>query len=305
VVIPTYNYGQYVTQAVDSALTQTYPNHEVIIVDDGSTDDTRERLRTYADRIRYVYQDNQGLSAARNTGIQAARGEWIALLDSDDQFHPRKLEAQVGFLRRSPDTALLASDGLLDLSKGWPDLGDLSSLPARPVTLRDLLLRARFGSCSVLVRKACFDTVGFFDTGLRSAEDRDMWIRIATRFPVMKIEAPLWWYRQHANSMSMVAVRMEEAEMKVLLRALDSIEAVRDDLVLRRKVLAFTLRSAAYRYDAAGMRLRAVARVLRSLLLWPRPFRKDEMPKTWERPKMLTLFLLRLLQGRYRQTGTI
>jgi len=91
VVIPTYNYARYVTQAVDSVLAQTYPAGEIVVVDDGSTDNTRERLQPYWARIHYVYQANQGLSAARNAGIRVARGDVIALLDSDDLWHPRKL----------------------------------------------------------------------------------------------------------------------------------------------------------------------------------------------------------------------
>jgi len=91
VVIPTYNYGRYICETVESALGQTYSPVEIIVVDDGSMDDTRERLATYGDRIRYIHQQNRGLSAARNTGIQAARGEFVALLDSDDLWLPDKV----------------------------------------------------------------------------------------------------------------------------------------------------------------------------------------------------------------------
>ena len=104
VVIPTFNYGHCVVDAVESALGQTYSPVEVIVVDDGSTDDTRARLEPYRDRINYVHQPNQGLSAARNTGIRAARGPLVALLDSDDAFHPRKLELQVAYLRAHPES---------------------------------------------------------------------------------------------------------------------------------------------------------------------------------------------------------
>jgi glycosyltransferase involved in cell wall biosynthesis len=297
VVIPTYNYGRYVTAAVDSALAQTYPDREILVIDDGSTDDTRDRLRPYLDRIRYIYQDNQGLSAARNTGIRAAGGESIALLDSDDLWHPRKLEIQVEYLVRSPEIGLVASADVKDLEHGWPDVPDLCSLPAHPVTLKDLLVRWRFGPSSVLVRKTCFDAVGLFDTELRSVEDRDMWIRIAERFPIIRLEGPLWWYRRHGANMTSAALRMEENEMKVLRRALDSIAAVRYDLPLRCKALSYALRSAAKRYEAAGMRPRAIWRVLQSMCLWPWPFRRDEASTWWERPKMLTLFLLRMLRG--------
>jgi glycosyltransferase involved in cell wall biosynthesis len=297
VVIPTYNYGRFVTEAVDSVLAQTRPAEEIIVVDDGSTDDTRERLRPYEGRVRYVYQNNQGLSAARNAGIRAARGDLIALLDSDDLWHPAKLAFQVQAMTRSPELGLVAADAVRDLKQGWPEVGEPGPLPLRAVTLRDLLIRSRFGPSGVLVRKPCFDAVGDFDTALRSAEDRDMWIRIAARFPVAKLEVPLWWYRLHGGNMSAAARRMEENEMRVLRRALDVYEPLRQDGLLRRKVLSYTLRSAAYRYDASGMRLLAISRVLRSVALWPWPFRKDEAFTWCERPKMLTLFALRMLRG--------
>jgi glycosyltransferase involved in cell wall biosynthesis len=296
VVIPTYNYGRYVTEAVDSVLAQTRPAGEVIVVDDGSTDDTRERLRPYLNRIRYVYQENRGLPVARNTGIRAARGDLIALLDSDDLWHPRKLELQVPFLIRSPEVGLVAVEAARDLTAGWPEVAGPFPPPARRVTLRDLLIRSRFGPSSVLVRKSCFDAVGLFDPDLRSAEDRDMWVRIAARFAIERVAAPLWWYRLHGGNMSAAAVRMEENEMKVLTRALATLHPEQHGWLLRRKVVGYTVKSAAYRYDMAGQHLPALARVLRSLALWPVPFRADEALTRWERPKMLVLFALRLLR---------
>jgi glycosyltransferase involved in cell wall biosynthesis len=102
VIIPTYNRSQFITEAVDSALAQTYTDREVVVVDDGSTDDTRRVLEPYRDRIVYQYQENAGVSAARNTGIQMAGGEWIALLDSDDEWRPEKLAVQMQAVDREP-----------------------------------------------------------------------------------------------------------------------------------------------------------------------------------------------------------
>jgi glycosyltransferase involved in cell wall biosynthesis len=303
-VIPTYNYGRFVTEAVESVLAQTYAPVEVIVVDDGSTDDTRERLRPFADRIRYIYQDNQGLSAARNTGIRAARGDLIGLLDSDDQWHPLRLETQMRYLSAHPATALVAADSQDDLHTGWAAIGDPAGIPVQPIAVRDLLVRARFGPGGVLVRKECFDAVGFFDTTLRSAEDRDMWIRIASRYPIVKLKAPLWMYRTHPGSMSTAAVRMEDNELRVLQRALDREEVARGDTILRRRVLSYTLKSSAYRYDALGLRGRAVARLIRSMLLWPFPYRPDERITPLERPKMLALFLLRMARAQLGRVGS-
>src|SRR5262245_37852496 len=115
VIIPTYNSGPLVVEAVESVLRQTQPATEIIVVDDGSTDDTQERLAAYRDRIRCVRQSNARVAAARNTGLALASGEIVAFLDADDAWHPHKLERQLAVLREHPQIGLLATD-LTD----WP-----------------------------------------------------------------------------------------------------------------------------------------------------------------------------------------
>src|SRR5208337_4579078 len=109
VVIPTYNRGELLIETIESILAQTAKPGEVIVVDDGSTDDTQERLARYADRVRYVRQPNQGVAAARNHGVREARGKWIAFIDSDDVWHPRKLECQLRVLADHPDLGILGT----------------------------------------------------------------------------------------------------------------------------------------------------------------------------------------------------
>ena len=211
VVIPSYNYGRFIADAVKSALAQTYTNLEVIVVDDGSRDDTRERLAPFGTAIRYFHQENKGLSAARNAGIRIATGEWIALLDADDVWHASKLEAQL--------TAVSALD----------NLGLIGSLPTEtlPITLppdppfvelsvRDFLISIRTGPSGTIIRRQCFDRVGLFDETLASIEDRDMWLRVATQFRCVQVQSPCWWYRPHEGQMSRRASRMLENYKKVL-----------------------------------------------------------------------------------------
>jgi glycosyltransferase involved in cell wall biosynthesis len=307
VVIPTYNYGHFLTETIESVLAQTYRNYEIIVVDDGSTDNTRDRLAPYMDRIRYVFQDNQGLSAARNTGIREARGELIALLDSDDLWHPRKLEIQADYLAAHPEVGMVASDHLSSTDypqPAWPALSGLvgprdGPACARDITLEHLVVRSHFGSCSVVARAECFRTAGLFDTELRSVEDRDMWIRIAScRFPIVKLELPLWWYRMHPGSMSTLAARMERHDRWVLDKAFTTIPSLRWRWLLKLRALSHAARSAAYMYDASGMHFRALTRVIQSLLLWPVPFHAQTCPTPFERLRMLAVIALRLARLR-------
>ncbi len=293
-VIPTYNYGRFVVEAVESALAQTYTPLEVIVVDDGSTDNTRERLAGYGDRIRYVYQPNQGLSAARNTGVREAGGEWVAFLDSDDVWYPRRVELQMAYATRHPAAGLIAADSFSDSARQWPAF-DPENLTAVPITLRQILVRSRFGPGGVLARRVCFDTVGGFDTTLRSAEDRDMWLRIVARYPVVKLAAPLWWYRLHAGSMSSAAERMEQNELRVIRRMLDSVDGRKEGRLLRRKSLGYTYKSAAVRYLMDGNAGQALKRLAASVALWPLPFRPDERITRLERLKMAVLCVLKLI----------
>jgi glycosyltransferase involved in cell wall biosynthesis len=284
VVIPTYNYGHCVTEAVDSALAQTYPAVEVLVIDDGSTDDTRARLAPYGDRIRYVHQPNQGLSAARNTGIRKANGSFIALLDSDDAFHPRKLEFQMGYLTSHPEIPFLAAEHVYGSTRPpWPVPSDVPAV--RRVSLEELVVRTRFGPGGVVVRKDCFDRVGLFDESLRSVEDRDMWIRLAARFPIGLMEAPLWWYRSQPGSMSHNAEKMAYYERAVLDKAF-AMPELRRCRLLRWKALGLADASAAYMFAESGRPWTAAKLIARSLVRWPAPIRVPDVNSLWARVRL-------------------
>src|SRR5262249_50436301 len=163
-----------------------------------------------------VYQENRGLAAARNTGIKAAKGDWVGFLDSDDAWHPNKLAIQMKYLEDHPDICLLGCSMITDPQAKWPLLEEQRTYEGRRISLEELVLHSRFNACSAIARKSCFVEVGFFDESLRSVEDRDMWIRIAARYPVAKLDLPLTWIRMHADSMSHVARVMEQYELQVL-----------------------------------------------------------------------------------------
>jgi glycosyltransferase involved in cell wall biosynthesis len=285
VVIPSYNYGRFVVEAVKSALAQTYRPIEVIVVDDGSTDDTAERLAAYADRIRYIRQENSGLSAARNTGIRAATGEWVALLDADDLWHRQKLEVQLRAGERA-SVGLIGSPG----AKTPPTTEDLpADPPAQKVGVRDFLLSARMGPSSALIRRTCFESVGYFDESLRSIEDRDMWLRLAARYECVLVESPCWWYRTHAAQMSRHADRMFENYRRVLTKFFDEHPEYRR---LYRLAMSYLHYDAGWCYLAEGRRIAAVAQLMRSAWYQPVTLGDERIVKRFPRAKIAARALI-------------
>ncbi len=206
VIIPAYNAVPYVTGAVDSALAQTYAQVEVVVVDDGSTDATAEVLRPYreAGKITYIYQKNAGLSSARNTGIRASRGEYVALLDSDDLFLPEKLLRQVGYLEAHPACGI-SYCGIAHFYEESPENMlhlDYTYYSGAEVFPR-LLWKNFINPLSVVARRSVFDIIGYFDENLKRSEDWDFWIRAAhagIRFDYLS--EVLAQYRMRKGSMS-------------------------------------------------------------------------------------------------------
>jgi glycosyltransferase involved in cell wall biosynthesis len=292
VIIPTYNYGHYVTQAVESALAQSYQPVEVIVVDDGSTDDTREKLAALGDKIRYIHQTNQGLSAARNTGIREARGEWLAFLDSDDAFHPRKVERQMAYVEQHPEVKLLGTAMFSDEPIQWAEVKD--DLPATPISLEAMAIKPRFAPSSVLAHRHCFEAAGLFDTELRSVEDREMWLRIGAQFTMARLDLPLTWYRVTPGSMSTHPERMEHFELLVLNRAF-AFPQLRDNKRVQRLALSHCYRSSAYTFYTARRYREALSRLWLSIKYWPFGYDKtDEVPR-WYRSRLLLGMLKRWL----------
>ncbi len=300
-VIPTFNYGRFVASAVESALAQTYANVEIIVVDDGSTDDTRQRLTPYLDRIRYIHQENGGLSAARNTAIRAAAGEWIALLDADDAWHPRKLELQMRCLQDQPAAiGLLATDSFSDQRTSWPAV-DGMPLAVIHYTLEDVVGQSRFGPSTALIRKSCLEAVGLFDPALRSVEDRDMWIRLAGQCTLAKLPLPLLFYRVHAASLSNKCAAMERYELQVLAKAFTQIPALRGRWSLKRHTYSQAAFVSAQVFRSNGYPAAALKRMLWSYLYWPLPLRLHAQFGRWARLRVTLNLLLRLLRLRKPQ----
>lgn len=208
VVIPCYNYAHFLPAAINSALRQTHRNIEVIVVDDGSVDDTAAVVARYGDRIRYVRQQNQGLSAARNRGLQAAEGTLIQFLDADDVLGHTSVQERVAYLERHPQTSavICRSCYFQDKTPSAMFAPLLSGWRQPPPGLVDLALHYRniAPPHAFLVRKSAIDRHSLqFDTQLRACEDYDFWFRLALHSGPPGVLGTAWvYYRQHPGSMS-------------------------------------------------------------------------------------------------------
>lgn len=194
VIIPTYNRRELVQRAIDTVLTQTRPVQEILVIDDGSTDGTGEALsRAFGNRIRYVYRSNGGVSSARNHGLSLARGRYLALLDSDDEWLPRKTELQVGWLEARPEFGMVLCD-VTRMNAERVDVERFSRREQIPVdgqVLKWVMLNPSLVPASVMMRREVYETVGGFDESLPTGEDLDFHLKVAARWPIGVVEEPL------------------------------------------------------------------------------------------------------------------
>jgi len=194
VIIPTYNRAHLLGRAIQSVLNQTYQDFELIIVDDASSDNTEEVVKSFHDdRIKYIRHDeNKGAGAARNTGIKAARGEYIAFQDDDDKWLPNKLEKQVKVLEDSPPEIGVVYTDFQRFDKKSENKPKMVKVMRISGDIHGALLEDNFiGTPTVLVKKQCFEKVGMFDEELPQLEDWELWIRISKYYHFRYIKEPL------------------------------------------------------------------------------------------------------------------
>lgn len=218
VIIPTYNRSRLLQLAVESAFAQTYREVEVIVVDDGSTDDTAEAMARYDGRFIYLRQANQGVAAARNAGIQAASGDYLTCLDDDDLILPDKIERQVQLLASQPEIGLVHCR-FYRADESGEYLDKVGLLPEGEVLGR--LVRSNFVWASApLIPRHCFDQVGLFDEETPSiTADWDMWLRIARAgYRFACVQEPLGVYRIHKDNMMSDVSRLEHGILAILER---------------------------------------------------------------------------------------
>ena len=237
VVIPTYNRRNLLKRAIDSVRKQTLNPFEIIVVDDGSIDGTQAWLEDEFPFVKCIYQNNSGVSRARNNGIRSAQGSWIALLDSDDEWLPDKLEQQVKLVRDIPEVLFCHTNEIWirngvrvnQMKKHQKYGGDI---------FEKCLDMCRISPSSSIIKKEIFDTVGLFDESLHICEDYDLWLRITSKFSISYLDKPLIVkYGGHSDQLSKASGGIEKYRILSLEKILNSLTLTESQAFHAREML--------------------------------------------------------------------
>jgi len=245
VVIPTFNRKHVLGRAIKSVGNQTRPPDEIIVVDDGSTDGTRNWLLNSFPLVKYIYQDNKGVSSARNRGVKASKGSWVSFLDSDDEWMPTKLEQQENSIIDNPEIEFCHTNEIW--IRNGVRVNQMKKHQKYGGNIFEKCLDiCRISPSSVLIKKNVFDIVGLFDESLKVCEDYDLWLRFTSRFPVLFLDRQLIVkYGGHADQLSRVNSGIEQYRIRSLENLLRSnslsetqSRLARDQLVIKLKIYA-------------------------------------------------------------------
>ena len=222
VIIPTFNRKETLKRAIQSVVMQSYTPYEIIVIDDGSDDGTKEWLKDNYPNVKYIYQMNSGVSSARNKGIKFARGDWIALLDSDDEWLPSKLKDQAYEIELNPAAKFLHTNEI------WIRNGVRVNQMKKHKKYGGYIFEkcldiCRISPSSVLIKKDIFDEIGMFDETLKVCEDYDLWLRFASKYPVHFLDQPLIKkYGGHSDQLSKVDDGIESYRIRSLKKIMNS-----------------------------------------------------------------------------------
>lgn len=273
VIIPAYNAERYIARAIESCLQQTLPPDEIVVVDDGSSDSTFEIAQGFPPPVKAIrLPQNMGVSVARNRGVEASTGDWLAFLDSDDWFLPKKLEMQRQCIDENPN-AVLVYTGHRVIPIGREEY-DIPLVAPRELSWR-LRYHCAFHLGSVMLRRDAFEASGKFDPAMRTAQDWELWLRVLARYTAGAFAAvpeTLVVYRRVTGSLGSSAMRYLKVRPAIIdNRSLFGTTGLRRSL-LRRRIHAFNLydTALAVRDDGSSQYLHLV---LKSLALWPFPDR--------------------------------
>lgn len=289
VIIPTFNRASLVREALDSVLAQSSSPGEVIVVDDGSTDETEAVLAAVSGRFRYVRQDRAGVSAARNHGIRLARGEWLAFLDSDDLWLPGKLAAQSRYVAENPGIRVLQTEEIW-VRNGKRLNPKLYHRKPSGYCFDRLLERCLISPSAVMIHRSVFDTVGDFDESLPACEDYDLWLRIGCRYPIGLLNPPLVVKRAgHPDQLSASVAtldlyRIRAIEKLLWSNTLDEAQEAAALAELSRKCTIYAEGCRKRGNTEAARGILAVPETLSAMLKAPRPQARKAAPQPSECP---------------------
>ena len=222
VIIPTFNRKKTLERAIQSVMNQSLSPFEILIIDDGSNDGTEEWIKENFQNIKYIYQNNHGVSSARNIGIENAYGDWVAFLDSDDEWLPNKLYEQVKAIDSNPEMKFFHTNEI------WIRNGVRVNQMKKHKKYGGYIFEKCLDICrvspsSVLIQKEVFDNIGIFDESLRVCEDYDLWLRITSKYPVVFLDIPLIYkYGGHADQLSKVNDGIESYRIQSLEKIIKS-----------------------------------------------------------------------------------
>ena len=222
VIIPTYNRKKTLARAIQSVMNQSLSPFEILIIDDGSNDGTEEWVKENFQNIKYIYQNNHGVSSARNIGIENAYGDWVAFLDSDDEWLPNKLYEQVKAIDSNPEMKFFHTNEIW-IRNGLRVNQMKKHKKYGGYIFEKCLDICRVSPSSVLIQKELFDNIGMFDESLRVCEDYDLWLRITSKYPVVFLDIPLIYkYGGHADQLSKVNDGIESYRIQSLEKIIKS-----------------------------------------------------------------------------------
>ncbi len=243
VVVPTFNRAHTLERCLDSILNQNFKAHEVLVVDDGSTDDTKKVLSKYKDQIKVYRIENSGVSAARNHAIKVASGDWIALLDSDDEWLPNRLEAQVDLAKHFPNLKLIHGEEIWIRNGKRVNQKKIHKKEGGYIYQNCLPLCCISPSAS-LIKKEVFEELGYFDEEFPVCEDYDLWLKITAKYEVGFVsEAIINKYGGHDDQLSQKYFAMDLYRVRAMVRMLktdlqkDDYKATVDQIIRKSEIL--------------------------------------------------------------------
>ncbi len=271
VIIPTYNYGHFIKEAIKSVLSQSFSDLEVIVVDDGSTDGTKNVISTFNDsRISYIFQNNGGLSSARNNGLINSSGEYIGFLDADDLWMPEKLELQLSIFKKKQNVGLVYTGyEVIDYSGTCIATRNVHKIEGDLISQLILGNIVSGSATTSLVRRKCYETVGLFDSTLKSCEDWDMWLRIALIAEFDYIDQPLAKIRLHGGNMTCDPRCMENGLFSVVEKFYSEDNLSSELKLLKPMALVRAHRDSANFYFRSGQVKDAFAHLITAVRIVP------------------------------------